>query len=58
MKQKVEPAELGDDQHDLLVDHMVQNKEKMIRKPVVKKVQMQLKKALNSLEFVDTDLKD
>lgn len=58
MKQKVEPAELGDDQHDLLVDHMVQNKEKMIRKPVVKKVQTQLIKALNSLEFVDTDLKD
>ena len=58
MKQKVESAELGDDQHDLLVDHIVQNKEKMIRKPVVQKVQTQLKKALNSPEFVDTELKD
>ena len=58
MKQKVESAELGDDKHDLLVNHIVQNKEKIIRKPVVQKVQTQLKKALNSPEFVDTDLKD
>ena len=58
MKQNVESAELGDDKHDLLVNHIVQNKEKIIRKPVVQKVQTQLKKALNSPEFVDTDLKD
>ena len=57
--ENVKPSESGDDQQNVLVDHMVQHEEMVKEKPVRgEKKHTQLKKASKSPEFVNTDSQD
>ena len=55
------PTELGDDQHnpfDPLVGYMMQHEENMTEKSVVKRIQIQLKKAPKYPRFSETESED